>query len=136
MKKTQKRRVLVVDDQQVVRDILAHFLSIKGFDVETAENGLEALALFIVDHFDIVITDLQMPHMDGSSLALEIKNRNPTTFIIIMTGDREADVKKLLASGCADFAMLKPFSLNTLYDVCQFAFASKAENRSQQAASS
>lgn len=134
MKKGLRQRVLVVDDQQVVRDILAHFLSKKGFGVETAENGLEALELFIDHHFDLVITDLQMPHMDGSALALEIKDRNPTTCIILMTGNREIGGNHLPTSSCADFALSKPFGLTELYEVVEFVLESEGHDRALHAA--
>ena len=133
MKQSLRQRVLVVDDQQVVRDILAHFLSKKGFGVETADNGLTALELFTDHHFDLVITDLQMPYMDGSTLALEIKDRNPKTSVIIMTGNREIDQKKLMTSGCADFALSKPFCLTELHGVLEFVLDSDNQNHLQEA---
>jgi len=133
MKQSLRQRVLVVDDQQVIRDILVHFLSKKGFGVETAENGLAALQLVADHHFDLVITDLQMPHMDGSTLALEIKDRNPKTSVIIMTGNREMTQNDLMKSSCADFALSKPFGLTELHDVVETVLDSENQNLLQHA---
>jgi len=134
MNKSPRQRILIVDDQQAVREILAHFLSKKGFSVKVAENGLEALELFIGHHFDLVITDLQMPHMDGSELASEIKDRNPTTPIIMITGNREIAEKNLLTSRCVDFALSKPFGLTELHEVVETVLDSENQNLLQEAA--
>ena len=64
------RRVLVVEDERSVQDVLSELLRWMGFEVALAGNGVEALAIFIENSFDLVLTDLQMPIMDGSRLAM------------------------------------------------------------------
>lgn len=68
-----KRRILVVEDNKSVQDILSVILRSMGFEVALAKNGLEALTVFIESWFDLVLTDLQMPIMDGSRLARLIR---------------------------------------------------------------
>ena len=61
----KKQQILIVDDNNDILDILSEFLLIQGFEAKCAENGVKALSLFFEDHFDAVLTDFQMPCMDG-----------------------------------------------------------------------
>jgi CheY-like chemotaxis protein len=67
------RRILVAEDNKAFQDIVSGFLEFLGFEVALAGNGIEALAIFIESIFDLVLTDLQMPAMDGLKLASHIK---------------------------------------------------------------
>ena len=67
------RKILVVDDEKGVRDILSEILSRMGYEVAVACNGGEGLNLFWTRTFDLVMTDLTMPDMDGWTLAFHIK---------------------------------------------------------------
>ena len=85
------RRVLVVDDQAVLCEILVEYLSADGHEVETALDGYEALEKFRVasahgEGFDLVITDRAMPGMNGDHLATGIKAMEPATRVILLTG--------------------------------------------------
>ena len=90
------KRILVADDNKVIRNAVSRFLEFMGFEVALPANGIEALAVFLESTFDLVITDLQMPAMDGLSLASHIKERSPSTPVILLTGcDRETVWKKV-----------------------------------------
>ncbi|MFH1383074.1 MAG: sigma-54 dependent transcriptional regulator [Chloroflexota bacterium] len=78
-------KILVVDDEAVVRDSLCDWLSDVGHEVVTAENGLQALDIVVKDRPAIVITDLVMPGLDGLALLKKVKEESPDTAIIIMT---------------------------------------------------
>jgi CheY-like chemotaxis protein len=67
----------VVEDDQAIQNVISWVLYFFGFEVALAGNGVEALAVFNQNSFDLVLTDLQMPIMDGSSLACHIKERSP-----------------------------------------------------------
>ena len=82
----QSLRVLVVDDQAQVCDLAAVFLTQDGHKVETAENGLAALARLQVSQFDVVLTDQAMPQMNGEQLAHAIHLNRPGLPVILMTG--------------------------------------------------
>lgn len=84
--KGHNTRILVVDDDEGMRDILSTTLSGMGYGVLTASRGTEALNLLLKSSFALVLTDLQMPGMDGWSLASRIKDRFPGTPVILMTG--------------------------------------------------
>jgi len=79
-------RVLVVDDERAVRDLVKEFLLADGHSVETAANGRAALEKFAPGAFDLVITDRAMPEMGGDELAAALKELAPTQPILMLTG--------------------------------------------------
>jgi len=83
---TGGHQILIVDDQESIRDILSRMLSSAGFHVHSAGNGAEALRLFSQSCFALVLTDFHMPGMDGLTLAAKIRSLSPTTPVILMTG--------------------------------------------------
>ena len=120
-----KKRVLVVDDDHEVRNILSSFLLLQGFAVETTENGMEALEIFTENHFDAVLTDFHMPYMDGLTLARQIRIDDPQILIIIITSDiwMSAQEKALV-----DYVIEKPFRLDEVYTILQCALEPKVQN--------
>jgi CheY-like chemotaxis protein len=79
-------RVLVVDDERGVREMLQEAVSVFGYDVVTAAHGAEALELFLRDPCDLVITDLMMPGMSGWELSAHLRAADPRLPIVILTG--------------------------------------------------
>ena len=79
-------RILVVDDEALVRKAFARVLADDGFAVESASSGEEALRLFGDGAFDLVITDLRMEGMDGLEVLRAVKARRPQTEVVILTG--------------------------------------------------
>jgi len=78
--------VLIVDDESSIRTSLARRYRLKGYKVTTAENGVEALNCLEKQSFQIVISDIKMPKMDGIELLRKIREEYPMTRVIIMTG--------------------------------------------------
>ena len=115
------RRILVVEDNKSVQDILSVILRSMGFEVALAKNGFEAFTLFVESSFDVVLTDLQMPIMDGSRLAHLIKEISPQTRVILLTGTDMATVKEKVESGLLDSVMFKPFKIDDLQNAVQGA---------------
>ncbi len=112
-----KCKILVVDDEEVIRELLIRTLESKGFNVETVENGLIALEKIKTNVFDVLITDLKMPKINGIDVLKEIKKSNPFTEVIIITGypTIEAAVEAMRI-GAADF-ISKPFDLETIHSI-------------------
>ena len=79
-------RILIVDDEPIIRSILLHHYQAKGYAVELAEHGNAALARMAVARFDIVITDLMMPEMDGFALLEHLRREYPLVRVIAITG--------------------------------------------------
>ena len=78
----RKEEVLVVDDNKIMRDALRGFLETEGYSVLTCEDGLSALKLSKEKQFEIVLTDFQMPEMNGDEMIKQLREDQPETFII------------------------------------------------------
>lgn len=107
-------RVLLAEDDAGLRQSLAIGLKARGYTVETVQNGLFALDLLAKKHFDVLLTDIVMPGMDGVELALQVGDSHPSLPIVMMTGypderQRAVNLKALIAA-----VMPKPFSLDAL----------------------
>ena len=79
------QHILVVDDEQIIRESLSFILKKEGYDVEEAANGKDALAKHSANPFDIIITDIEMPEMKGVDLLKQIRQRTPQTLVVIIT---------------------------------------------------
>ena len=107
-------KVLVADDEPLSREFLAESLEQRGCEVAIAADGSEALSKFSEADFDLVMTDLRMPGVDGLALLGRIKTTAPSVPVVLITayGDVETAVSAM-RSGAEDF-LLKPFSPETL----------------------
>jgi len=112
-------RILIVDDSKDIRDILSKVLSLMGFEVAVASNGNEALNLFLTNSFDLVLTDLEMPDLDGWTLALHIKVKSPNTPVVLITGSEKEAVMERLKGSCIDYILFKPFMLEDIQKTVQ-----------------
>jgi CheY-like chemotaxis protein len=109
--KVLRKRILLAEDQQDVREMTAMLLGIDEHVVTEAVNGREALDLFAPDRFDLVITDYLMPLMKGDELARNIKQLAPSEPILMITGSA-AELGVRQAS--ADAVLNKPFGVEEL----------------------
>jgi len=114
--------VLIVDDEEMMRNLLEKILSREGYKIKTAEDGLTALEMQREEPSDIIITDMKMPRMNGFELLKEIKKDFPKTGTIIMTafGDTYT-VKDALLLG-ADEYITKPFKSYELSMIVERAY--------------
>jgi response regulator RpfG family c-di-GMP phosphodiesterase len=104
-------RILVVDDEKVIREILADFLSMEGFWVRTAEDGGAALVELSRGRYDLVLSDLKMPNMGGLELLEAIRKHTPNVVTIIMTGFGTVETAiDAMKRGAYDY-ILKPFKV-------------------------
>ncbi len=108
------KRILVVDDDQVIREVILRILSVRGYECETAADGLEAVALLEHARFDVVITDMVMPKMDGLQLIAHIKDHHPGTDVLVITGNSDTFIySNIINAGGSDF-IIKPFDNDEL----------------------
>jgi DNA-binding NtrC family response regulator len=108
---SDKRRILVVDDEDALRTVLSAELNSEGYDVGTAADGVEALAELQKARFDLVLLDIKMPNMNGFEVLKIIKEKYAGTKVIMLTGF--ADLKNAIESkklGAEDFVS-KPYDL-------------------------
>jgi len=120
------RKVLVVDDDPVVRKSFDRVLSNKGYAVITAENGEEALRKLNEEKYDLVYTDIRMPGIDGLEVAEQVKARKPWTPVVIITGyGTDAAEARAKAAGVSSFVH-KPLSPEMIEDSARDALAAPA----------
>ncbi len=103
-------RILVVDDDSVTRKLLGLYLRAKGYDVAFAENGLDALEKLGTENINIVLTDLNMPYMDGIEFTKNMKSESLYSHIPVLMVSTEADEeeKRRAFDAGADGYLVKP----------------------------
>jgi DNA-binding NtrC family response regulator len=124
------KRIAIVDDEPVIRSLLERLLKIAGYETASYPNGETALAACQREAFDLVITDLRMPGIDGFELMENLKSQRPSLPVIVLTahGDVDNAIRALRRRAC-DF-ITKPFDtcniLNSIRRVIERS--SRADN--------
>ncbi len=110
----QSKKILIIDDDKAAREVIGEFLVETGFDIETAGSGTEALEKLKQDLFDVIISDLRMPEMDGIALTKEINQLGLDIPIIVITGFGTIELAvESMKAGAFDF-ITKPFNLDQI----------------------
>ena len=102
-------RILIVDDEQMIREVVREYALINGYEVAEASDGLEALELVEKEDFDCVILDIMMPKLDGFSACKQIKKIKPIPIIMLSARQEEYDKLFGFELGVDDY-VVKPFS--------------------------
>jgi DNA-binding NtrC family response regulator len=122
--------VLVVDDEPGIRKMLEWELTSQGMKVETADNGAEGVRLASLKTYDVIISDITMPEMDGLKLLQEIQKSAPQTAVIIATGFGAVETAVFaMQKGAFDF-ILKPYDLGHLLSCVKKAVERRGRCRS------
>ncbi|MBI5581091.1 MAG: response regulator [Deltaproteobacteria bacterium] len=103
-------KILVVDDNNFLRMVVSKMLARLGYEVSSADSGENGLRIFLKNEFDIVLSDYEMPGMDGVALACSVKKSSPRTRVVIMTGAGKESVFSR-KSTAVDEVISKPFTL-------------------------
>ncbi len=106
-------KVLVVDDEKPLRDFVRRNLEVRGYQVLTASNGLEALAAIGNEELQLVIMDIMMPHMDGLEATRRIRENSHVPIIILTAMGEQADKVRAFDLGADDY-LTKPFGVGEL----------------------
>lgn len=109
------KKILIVDDNEMILDLLAREFEALGFEVFKAKNGFDALDLFKNKQTELVLTDIQMPGMDGKTLSRRIRNQSKTTTIVAMSGGDSDTGLNLLKEGTVNYFFQKPFNVENIY---------------------
>ena len=105
-------RVLIVDDEESMRTLVARAIAMDGHDIATAEDGAEALEILSEQGaFDLLLTDIQMPVMDGIALALAAARDFPDLTILLMTGFADQRERASGLNAIAHDVITKPFTV-------------------------
>lgn len=124
-------RILVVDDELGVREMLRNRLEVMGFEVVTAANGREGLGLIIKEALGDrpiggILLDMAMPVMDGLAMLREVRDRHPEIPVVMMSSDEKTDLlKTALKEGASDF-LNKPIDGARLCQLCLTVFLNEA----------
>jgi len=107
-------RILIVEDSESIRDVLAEACRLWGYETQFAENGEEGLEKFRSESFSLIITDIRMPVMDGLTMLKTIKKEDAKTPILVITGYPTVDsAVESLVHG-ADYYIVKPINMTDL----------------------
>ena len=116
-------KLLVIDDEPGIRDLLDTLLTRKGYDVLLADSGQKGLEVFRRARPDVVVLDLKMPGMDGLTVLQQIRHLDPKQPVIILTGARIPESEQQVrALGVSEYVE-KQFSLHLLGDALKRALA-------------
>ena len=118
----QKESMLVIEDEDIMRDALADYFSGEGHRVDTANDGGQALEKINFKDYDVMIIDLKLPSRDGLSVLNEVRAQNPNAKVIIITAYPTPETKtKAMRQGAFDY-LPKPFELDHLEDLIHKSF--------------
>jgi CheY-like chemotaxis protein len=118
-------KILVAEDNRMILSLVCEMLTTMAYDVQGANDGLEALRRFEREHFDLVLTDIQMPNMDGWELARRVKSLSPAMHVIAMTGMAPKEVPYPLGENGPDRILFKPLNLDELEDAMASALGAR-----------
>ncbi|MGJ5175774.1 response regulator [Bradyrhizobium oligotrophicum] len=121
-------RVLIADDEDSMRTLVARAIAMDGHEIVTAQDGAEALDILTRENgaFDLLLTDIQMPIMDGIALALSAARDFPDLIILLMTGFAHQRERASNLNAIAHDVITKPFSVADIRTAVADALASKA----------
>jgi len=123
--KSPEPTILVVDDDPVVRELLAESIQIAGYQVDACGDGIEALEQNSASNYDLIVTDMRLPGLDGLSLIKELKSVKSDTDVIVITGYGSIEnAVECMKEGALDY-LIKPFTV----DQIQLAVSKALEHR-------
>ena len=116
------KNILVIDDSPTLRKVLDFYLKKNNYLVETANNGKTGLAQLEKSQFDLIILDMQMPIMSGKEVLLELKKKNITTPILILSAEKDEDTIEMGLELGALYYMTKPFKPYEIVEKIKIVF--------------
>ena len=119
---TVSKKILVVDDEEAIREVMKLGLVKLGYEPGFAANGKEALEMLAREKFPLILTDLRMPGIDGIELCIQIKERNPETVIYAFSGLATEDEFYKLEQMGFDGLLCKPVTFKVLKRAIEGAF--------------
>jgi CheY-like chemotaxis protein len=116
-----ERRVLLVDDEPALARVFARALAAEGFEVDVAQDGVEALNRLMAEPYDIVVTDICMPRMGGLRLLEAIRRSRPDVPVVLMTAQLDPQTYERARELGSVRYLLKPFKLDQLANAVRSA---------------
>ncbi|MEM2971429.1 MAG: response regulator [Candidatus Bathyarchaeia archaeon] len=122
-------RILIVDDDESIRDVLSTVLKKNGYIVDTAKNGKEAIKKSNAKFFNLALIDIRLPDMEGTQLLTAMKETTPKMVKIIITGYPSLDNAIEAVNKGADSYVLKPFNMEKLLKTIKEHLKKQEENK-------
>jgi two-component system response regulator MprA len=107
------KRILIAEDEDAAREVMAYLMTAQGYDVTTVTNGIDLLTIADKERFDVVITDLMMKDLNGASAAKIMQMQGNTTPVIALTGVSSHDIRNVRDSFTRIFQ--KPVDIKELF---------------------
>jgi putative two-component system response regulator len=124
-----RKRILIVDDEEQIRNLLGGFLEAQGLETHSARDGAEALERLEAARFDLVLTDISMPGMNGMALLRQIRKAHGDVGVLMLTGCEDVSLAvSAMKAGALDYIQ-KPFALERVEQVVRDALERQAEKR-------
>ncbi|HAM52152.1 MAG TPA: hypothetical protein DCP92_16225 [Nitrospiraceae bacterium] len=115
-------KILVVDDDEIARDVISSLLSREGYPIVSAKDGIDAIRLLRMEHINLVITDLRMPGADGIEVLKHAVSSSPDTAVVILTAYGTLDTTlETIKQGAYDY-LTKPFKVEEIIFLADKAF--------------
>jgi DNA-binding response OmpR family regulator len=130
-------RILVIDDEPLIRSTVVTILTREGFSVEEASDGTVGIAMVHKNQPDLVITDIFMPNRDGIEIVMELKRSHPRTKVIAMTGGGQTRMMEVASAAQilgADYILHKPFERESLLAAVNATLGTPPPPKSQHGA--
>jgi DNA-binding NtrC family response regulator len=121
----EKKNILVIDDEEIVRKSCMRTLVPEGFKVDVARDGLEGLRMLNAKNYDLILIDLKMPNMDGMEVLENMQTMSPGSKVIIITGYSAVETAvKAIKMGAFNY-LEKPFTPDSLLEAVKEALSSR-----------
>lgn len=121
------KKLLVIDDEEIIRRASQRTLVPAGYEVDTAASGREGLKLITENEYDLILVDLMMPEMSGREVVEQIRTITPETRILVITGYSSTETKDQVKSMGIDCYLEKPYSPKTLIEAVIRALGPEGE---------
>ncbi len=115
MEKEQEKTILVIEDEENVLSTIVKHLQHAGYEVITAQDGMEGLKLLESEKYDLVVTDIVMPYVSGVGVVTTLKEKHPHIPVIAITGFGEEPMEAAMEKK-ADLVLAKPVKMAVLKD--------------------
>jgi CheY-like chemotaxis protein len=113
----EQPKILIVDDSQELLDVISEYMETSGYTINATTQSLDALRLIAVTGYDVIVSDIHMPEMDGLELMAQIKTKHPGLPVVLITGYSVSEARKIALEKGADAFVAKPFHMKELHDV-------------------
>ena len=127
----EKKRILVIDDDEAVLQRIVRILELEGYNVDAAKTGKEAIEKSNLNSYNLVLIDIRLPDMEGTKLLTAMRETTPRMIKILLTGYPSAENMAEAAEGHADGYIVKPVGIDDLLKTVKEHLRKQDEDREQ-----